>query len=95
MSSSQNQASSGGVGFCGLLALLFIFLKLTHQIDWSWVWVTAPLWGPVALILAIIAVVLVWLLLKLFWTEVYVPLVLDQLVALKNRVFAWSSRKRT
>jgi hypothetical protein len=35
--------------FLGLLALLFIALKLTDQIGWSWWWVTAPLWAPVAL----------------------------------------------
>ena len=34
----------GGVGFMGLLTILFIYLKLTDQIDWSWVWVVSPLW---------------------------------------------------
>ena len=33
-----------GPGFLSLLALLFIGLKLTGHIDWSWVWVLAPLW---------------------------------------------------
>jgi hypothetical protein len=36
--------SSGGVGFLGLLTIVFITLKLTGVIDWSWVWVLAPLW---------------------------------------------------
>lgn len=27
-----------------LLVVLFIALKLTHQIDWPWVWVLAPMW---------------------------------------------------
>jgi hypothetical protein len=31
------------------LFLLFLILKLTHVIDWSWWWVTSPLWLPVAL----------------------------------------------
>jgi len=36
-----------GIGFCGMLTILFIGLKLTHHIDWSWLWVLAPLWaGP-------------------------------------------------
>ena len=30
--------------FLGLLTLVFIVLKLTHYIDWSWVWVLSPLW---------------------------------------------------
>lgn len=37
------------VGFCGLLALVFITLKLTGVIGWSWWWVTVPLWGGFAL----------------------------------------------
>jgi hypothetical protein len=32
------------IGFPGLLALLFIALKLTGVINWSWLWVLAPLW---------------------------------------------------
>ena len=32
------------IGFPGLLTLVFIVLKLTHYIDWSWVWVLSPLW---------------------------------------------------
>lgn len=36
--------TSGGVGFAGLLTLLFIGLKLSGNIDWSWVWVLSPLW---------------------------------------------------
>ena len=44
--SSQNN----GVGFFGLLTLLFIGLKLTGKIIWSWLWVLAPLWIPVGII---------------------------------------------
>ena len=36
-------------GWLGLLGLLFIGLKLGGVIGWSWWWVTAPLWGPLAL----------------------------------------------
>lgn len=50
----------GGVGFCGLLALIFITLKLTGYIDWSWWWVLAPIWIPLAIIVAILAVVLIF-----------------------------------
>lgn len=48
---------SGGVSFCGLLAIAFIVLKLCGVISWSWWWVLAPLWIPTAVVLA--AVVLV------------------------------------
>ena len=42
--SDSSSNSSGGIGFVGLLTILFIGLKLTHYIDWSWWWVLAPLW---------------------------------------------------
>lgn len=35
--------------FFGILGLIFITLKLTDVIDWSWWWVLAPLWAPVVL----------------------------------------------
>ena len=38
----------GGVGFLGLLTIVFITLRLCGVIDWSWWWVLAPLWIPVA-----------------------------------------------
>jgi hypothetical protein len=33
------------IGLSTLLFILLLALKLTHQIAWSWLWVTAPLWG--------------------------------------------------
>lgn len=50
---STETTSQGGIGFCGLLTIVFITLKLTGVINWSWWWVLAPLWGGVALRLAI------------------------------------------
>lgn len=41
------------IGFPGLLTLLFIGLKLSSVITWSWLWVLAPMWGPIAVIFAI------------------------------------------
>jgi hypothetical protein len=43
------------IGLLGLVFIVFLFLKLNGTIDWSWWWVTAPLWGPFALLLGIIA----------------------------------------
>lgn len=47
---------SGGVGFLGLLTIVFIVLKLCKVIDWSWWWVLSPLWIsiPAALLLSVI-----------------------------------------
>ena len=55
---SEKSSSSGGIGFFGLLGILFIALKLTGYIDWSWWWVTAPLWGGLVMILAALFVVM-------------------------------------
>jgi len=41
---SKSNTSSGGIGFCGLLTIVFIVLKLTGYIAWSWWWVVAPMW---------------------------------------------------
>ena len=51
--SSSSSPNSGGIGFFGLLTIVFITLKLTDHIDWSWFWVLAPLWMPIALIIVI------------------------------------------
>jgi hypothetical protein len=56
---AENSSSSGGVGFFGLMFLIFMTLKLTGVIDWSWWWVTAPLWGGFALIFIVIMIVVV------------------------------------
>ena len=44
MSNNNSKSSSGGIGFVGLLTILFIGLKLTNNIDWSWWWVLSPIW---------------------------------------------------
>lgn len=52
---ADSTSSSSGIGFVGLLTILFIGLKLTGYIGWSWLWVLAPLWGSVVLSIMIIA----------------------------------------
>ncbi len=44
-----NNNTSNGIGFGTVLFLVFLILKLTGNIDWSWWWVTSPLWIPLAL----------------------------------------------
>ena len=50
-------STNGSIGFLGALTILFIALKLTHVIDWSWWWVLAPIWIPIVVVLGIIAIV--------------------------------------
>lgn len=54
---NKSNGSSGGI-FWTLLAVAFIVLKVTHLIDWPWVWVLAPIWIPAGIALAAIVVVL-------------------------------------
>lgn len=58
---TKETISVSGVGFCNLLFLLFLGLKLGNVIDWSWWWVFAPLWLPVVLFLVGIGIVFLWL----------------------------------
>jgi hypothetical protein len=47
----SKESSSSGISFSGLLTIVFIALKLTNYIDWSWWWVLSPMWIPVSVIL--------------------------------------------
>jgi hypothetical protein len=49
--------SSGGIGFFGLLTVLFIGLKLGHVITWSWLWILSPLWLPLSIVLIIAGII--------------------------------------
>ena len=49
-------SAGGGVGFVGLLQLLFIGLKLGKVIKWSWFWVLAPLWMSFGLVIIILSI---------------------------------------
>jgi hypothetical protein len=53
---SKSSSSSGGIGFTGLLTVLFIGLKLTHFIDWSWWWVLSPLWIGLAILIPVVLI---------------------------------------
>ena len=55
---NNNNNSSAGIGFCGLLTIVFIVLKLCKVIAWSWLWVLSPLWIPTLIVIA----VMIWLL---------------------------------
>ena len=54
----MSKNSSGGLGLGTILFLIFLVLKLTNYIDWSWWWVTSPLWIPIAFIIVVVAIAL-------------------------------------
>jgi hypothetical protein len=61
---SKNSTSSGGIGFAGLLTIVFITLKLTKYIDWSWWWVLSPVLIPGIVVIAVLIVLGILFMLK-------------------------------
>jgi len=58
---SKQQTTSHGIGLCGLIFVVFLVMKLAAigaVAAWSWWWVTAPLWVPAGLV---IAVAVIWI----------------------------------
>ena len=52
----RKDTNSGGIGFTGLLTLLFIGLKLAGIIDWPWLWVLSPAWISTIVVAVIIII---------------------------------------
>ena len=55
---NSNNTYKGGIGFCGLLTIALIVLKLLGKITWSWLWVLSPMWLPIVIVIAIIIIML-------------------------------------
>lgn len=53
---SDKSSSSNGIGLGDLLFVVFLVLKLTKVIDWSWWWVTAPIWIPIVIAVGILVI---------------------------------------
>lgn len=52
--------NKGKIGFCGLLTIAFIVLKLVGVISWSWLWVLAPIWMPFVIGFALLMFILLF-----------------------------------
>ena len=67
-----------GIGFCGLLFIVLLLLKVgvveTAVLGWSWIWITAPLWGPIALFISIM------LLIGLIGLSIWISILIIKLV---------------
>jgi len=57
-------SGGGGIGLGGLLTVLFVGLKLTGYIDWSWWWVLSPIWISFGIAILIFIVVLIFMIIK-------------------------------
>lgn len=51
----MSNSTSAKIGFAGGIALVFITLKLTGDLDWPWWGVLAPFWLPVVVVVGMIA----------------------------------------
>lgn len=56
---NKNNTTSGGIGFTGLLTIVFIVLKLLNVIKWSWWWVLSPIWISFGIALVVIFIPIV------------------------------------
>ncbi|MDV3674492.1 hypothetical protein CMU30_14005 [Elizabethkingia anophelis] len=52
--SDNNNSKNTGFGLASVLFIVFLILKLCKVIDWSWWWVTSPLWISVLIQVAIL-----------------------------------------
>ena len=59
MSTETKTTASGGIGFGGLLTVLFVGLKLTGYIAWSWWWVLSLLWIPLGIVVVFLIIMLI------------------------------------
>ena len=57
---SDSGKSGGGIGLLGGVFLVFLFLKLSGTLAWSWWWVAAPIWAPIALIVFLLVVLVIF-----------------------------------
>lgn len=57
---AEQKVTSSGIGLGGAIFIVFLVLKLTGTIDWSWWWVTAPIWTPIVLAVIAFAIYVVY-----------------------------------
>ena len=56
---NKKQTATASLSFLDLLAITFIVLKLLGKITWSWWWVLAPVWAPLAIIIVVVVLALI------------------------------------
>ena len=61
---NSNQTVTTSFPIASILTIVFVVLKLTNNISWSWWWVVSPLWIPLGLIAILFVIVFIFLLIK-------------------------------
>ena len=62
----MKDSKKNGSGVTGALFIVFLVLKLTGVIDWSWWWVTSPIWIPVFIAIGLAIILLIFTLIMVF-----------------------------
>ena len=60
----SDKTTNYGINFAELLLIVFIVLKLTGVINWSWWWVLSPLWFSLGIVVIILIVLGIYWLVK-------------------------------
>lgn len=55
----NKETTSGGLGLSSILFIIFLILKLTNTITWSWWWVTSPLWMPILITMIMLCTLII------------------------------------
>lgn len=55
----NKKVSGGGLGLLSTLTLIFLVLKLSGLVSWSWVWVLSPIWISALLFAAVFCIIMV------------------------------------
>jgi hypothetical protein len=53
----DTKSSGNGIGLLGAVFIVFLVLKLCRVTDWSWWWITAPLWIPAGIVVTVLLVI--------------------------------------
>ena len=61
----NNSSNHNGVDLPTVLFIVFLILKLTNVIDWSWWWVTSPLW--IGALIAIVGLIVFYIFVKKYY----------------------------
>ena len=61
---NSNQTVTTSFPIASILTIVFVVLKLTNNISWSWWWVVSPIWIPLGLIAILFVVVFIFLFIK-------------------------------
>ena len=55
----DKKVKNSGIGFISALTLIFIVLKLTNNINWSWIWVLSPIWIIADFVIVIFVIIMI------------------------------------